>query len=188
MTTRSIEQNLWARICAFAWKNPEVLNELRKDPKTTIQEIAKGENGKYKADSTTARQADMIRSQTETDATEPYEGYLPIPYAVGGLEKLSPEELKALLENGLTGVFRFDDRSDLWAEALHQAWNNPELLIKIRKDPLGNLPQADELKDSQYGIFPMPDLPEDLKTLSIEQLESTGAMTNVNGILPLACF
>ncbi len=180
-------KNSWSRVCAFAWKKPEVLNDLRKDPKGTIEEIAKGENGKYKADPTTAGYANIISRQAQTDATEPYRGYLPIPYAVGGLEKLSPEELKGLLENGLTGVFRFDERSDLWAEALHQAWNNPELLIKIRKDPLGNLPQANELNNSQYGIFPMPDLPEDLKTLTIEQLESTGAMTNVNGILPLGC-
>ena len=87
----------WTRVCAFAWVQPEVLKDLRKDPKGTIEEIAKGKNGKHQADSATAGQAKTIIQLSE-NPTERYSGYLPIAYTFGGLEKLSPSELKELLQ------------------------------------------------------------------------------------------
>ena len=176
----------WARVCAFAWVQPEVLKDLRKDPKGTIEEIAKGKNGKYQADLATAGQAKTIIQLSE-NPTERYSGYLPIAYPFGGLEKSSPEELKELLQGGITGAFRFDESAELWADALHQAWTNEELLKEIRKEP-GKLPHANELKDKKYGIFPMPARPRGLDDLKIEQLENflsdEDNIPNLGGIFP----
>ena len=160
----------WSRVFAFAWKHQEVLTDLRKDPKGTIEEIAKGENGKYKADAKTAVQAGTIQSQSQNPIPN-YSGYLPIPDTFAGLEKLSAEELKEFLLRGLTGVLRFDDQAELWADALHQAWTDQNLLIEIRKDPLGKLPHANQLQNTTYGIFPLPDRPKGLDKLEIDELE-----------------
>lgn len=183
----SSPQKAWARVCAFAWVKTEVLQDLRKDPKGTIEEIAKGEDGKYKADSATAEQANTIIQLSE-EATERYSGYLPIPFTFGGLEKRSSEELKELLLGGITGAFRFDEEADLWADVLHQAWNDDNLLKEIRKDPLGKLPRANELKDKEYGIFPMPEKPRGLEKLEIEELENflsdEDNVPHLGGIMP----
>lgn len=181
----------WSRVCAFAWKHKEeVLNDLRKDPKGTIEEIAKGQNGKYKADSDTAVQANTIIELSKTQ-TEKYSGYLPIPNPFGGLDKLDQQQMEELLLGGLTGAFKFDKEAKLWADALLQAWKDEELLQKIRRDPLGHLPHANELKDSEYGIFPVPDLPsvvaQNLEKLNIEQLYDFLVDDNVRhigGIMP----
>ncbi|MBE9224889.1 hypothetical protein IQ264_05340 [Phormidium sp. LEGE 05292] len=196
MNLQSSAIQAWSRVCAFAWKHQEkekkegVLTDLRKDPKGTIEEIAKGQNGKYKADSETEAQASTIIKLSKNQ-TERYSGYLPIPNPFGGLAELDPQKVEELLLGGLTGAFKFDEEAKLWADALHQAWNNKELLENIRRDPLGNLPHADELKNSEYGIFPLPALPsvvyQNLENLDIEQLYEFLVDDNVRhigGIMP----
>lgn len=175
----------WARVCAFAWIREEVLKDLRKDPRGTIEKIARGENG---ADDETIQAATTIVNLSR-NPNDRYDGYLPIPDPVGGLDRLDKEELKALLQNGITGGFRFDEKAELWADALSQAWKDNNLLKEIRKDP-GKLPNADKLQESTYGIFPMPGLPRGLDDLKIEQLEDflsdEDNARNLGGIFPPA--
>ena len=209
---RSSDQQLlkaWARVCAFAWtqKETNVLIELRRDPKTTIEKISKRE---YGADETTANRAQDIIN-TSTTANQSYSGFLPIPSPEGvGVEvlgKLSEGVLKDLLAAGITGTLRFDDQPELWAKVFYAAWQDGNLLQDIRQDPLANLLRVEglslealeALQNSTYGILPIPDLPSALSEAlsdntidqleSIEQLESIGVeMENATGIFPLtAC-
>ena len=181
----------WSRICAFAWKQKEagVLQKLRQDPKNTIIEIA---NKAYHADQDTVTKAqEIIEISSDPGAT--YSGYLPIPQPVGGLDRLSEENLKILFQAGITGTLRFDDKAELWAKVFYAAWQDLDLLNAIREDPVKNLPRVDglnfeELQNSKYGILPIPDLPIGLSDTSIEQLTSVGFdLDNLGGIIPLAC-
>ena len=185
----------WSRICAFAWiqtrNGSNVLQNLRQDPKNALAEIAKGSEGKYNADSDTANRAQVIIDFSQ-DPEATYSGYLPIPQAMGGLGELSEENLRVLLQAGITGTLRFDDQAQLWAKVFHAAWQDPQLLNAIRQDPLANLPKVnglnlEELQNSKYGILPMADLSSGLSELTIEQLENIGIETdNIAGIIPLA--
>ena len=194
----AIDQQLlkaWSRICAFAWiqtrNGSNVLQNLRQDPKNAITEIAKGTQGKYNADSDTANRAQVIIDFSQ-DPEATYSGYLPIPQAVEGLGELSEENLSVLLQAGITGTLRFDDQPQQWAKVFHAAWQDPELLNAIRKDPLTNLPKVNglnlqQLQNSKYGILPMPDMVSGLSEATIEQIESIGFETdNLAGIFPLA--
>ena len=110
---------------------------------------------------------------------------------MGGLDRLSEENLRDLLRSGITGTLRFDDKAELWVKVFHAAWKDQELLKAIRQDPLTNLPKVnglnlEELQKSKYGILPMPDLSSGLSDATIEQLESIGfEMENLGGIFPL---
>jgi hypothetical protein len=174
---REVRAN-WSRVLAFTWLHQEVLEDLRKNPKQTITNLATG--GKYKnlkgevtiidVDSTTATAASVIKKQSDDDPGEAYRGYLPIPNPLGGLEGITQANLAALLKNGITGILKFDDKADLWADELHAAWNDPEKLKNIRLDPLTHLLHTDDLLKTTYGIFPVPDRPDALKDLGIEEL------------------
>jgi hypothetical protein len=176
---REVRAN-WSRVLAFAWLNQEVLEDLRRNPKQTITNLAMG--GQYinlkgevkenlDVDGDTAAAASTIERQA-ADPGESYRGYLPVPNAVGGLEGTTKENLAALLNNGITGILKFDDEAELWADELHAAWNDSDQLIKIRQDPSKNLRHAKELSNTRYGIFPIPDRPRGLEQLKIEQLQS----------------
>lgn len=190
---REVRAN-WSRILAFAWLNQEVLEDLRKNPKQTIINLAMG--GKYKnlkgevnanleVDSSTATAASVIKNQADNDPEESYRGYLPIPNALGGLEGITQANLEVLLNNGIAGILKFDDKADLWADDLHAAWNDPEQLKNIRQDPLMHLRNKDELLKTTYGIFPVPDRPKVLEGKDIEKLsEFLGGepMSHLGGI------
>jgi hypothetical protein len=189
---REVRAN-WSRVLAFTWLNQEVLKDLRKNPKQTITNLATG--GKYKnlkgevtvidVDSTTEIAAGVIKKQSDDDPGEAYRGYLPIPDALGGLDKITPENLEELLKNGITGILKFDDRADLWAQELLAAWKDKEKLISIRKDPLKHLLHTDDLLKTTYGIFPVPDRPKALEGLEIGKLsEFLGGerMSHLGGI------
>lgn len=162
----------WSRVLAFAWGNEQVLNDLRKDPKTTIIRLANSQYTNVDVDVDTADAAETIREQTEQDPGESYRGYLPIPNPLGGLENLEQSKLQELLQNGLTGILRFDENAQLWSEELLAVWNDSDRLIQVRQHPLNNLIHTDTLQTSQYGILPIPDLPDGLKDLGIEELRS----------------
>ncbi len=177
MAVNVLARLAWSRVLAFVWLNEKVLDELRKDPKETITQLAKGQDGKYKniVDTETANQAKTIQDQTENDPTEPYRGYLPIPDPpLEEWKQLSSKDLAELLRGGITGILKFDDQPNLWADELLAAWNDPEKLIKIRQDPLGsgNLIHKEELLKSKYKILPVPDRPRGIDQLNVGQLES----------------
>ncbi|MFB2836528.1 hypothetical protein [Floridanema evergladense] len=172
MSLESFAERLqWSLILALAWKELDILKDLRKNPKETIIQIAEGKDGKYGrvVDDRTEDAAKAIKKQAEADPEDDYTGYLPIPQP-RGLNKLNVEELEELLENGITGILKCNKNADLWAKALHKAWQD-DLLIDIRRDPLNHLPFVDELLNTEYGIFPIPDPPESLRELSFENLE-----------------
>ena len=183
----------WSRVCAFAWtqttNGSNVLQNLRQDPKNTVTELAKGTHGKYNADSDTANRAQVIIDFSQ-DPEATYSGYLPIPQAMGGLGELSEENLRVLLQAGITGTMRFDDQPQEWAKVFHAAWKDPELLNAIRKDPLTNLPRVNglnlqELQKSKYGILPFPDLSSGLSEVTVEQLENINFESHhAGGIVP----
>ncbi|WP_036487458.1 hypothetical protein [Myxosarcina sp. GI1] len=171
----------WSRVLAFAWKNLNVLKNLREDPKTIITELAKGKEGMYPdVDDYTADAANKIKSRTEEDPGESYRGYLPIPDNPFEemLDKLNQSDLKTLLSKGIDGILKFDQEVDLWAEELLAAWKDRDKLIAIRQDPLKNLIHADQLQKSEYGILPIPDPPAvitsklDTEELDIEDLQN----------------
>lgn len=186
----------WSRNCGFIWtqtrSGSNVLQKLRQDPKNTIMEIARGTEGEYNADPETANSAQIIIDFSSEDSEATYSGYLPIPEAVGELNGVSEENLRILFRNGITGVLRFDDKAELWAKVFHAAWQDPELLNGIRKDPLANLPKVEglnleELQNSKYGILPVPDMPSAMSDDTIEKIASIGfEMDNLGGIIPLA--
>lgn len=170
--TLKVARNDWSRVLAFAWSNEDVLKELRKDPKETIKKLAGKADSAYQGvDNDTKTSALNIILQTEKDPNGSYRGYLPIPDPLEGLKNLTKKDLENLLQNGITGILRFDKKADLWAEELHTAWNEPNKLIDIRQDPVNNLIHARELSEDEFGIFPVPDRPRGLKELRIEQLE-----------------
>ncbi len=166
----------WSQLQAYAWSqtsNLEVLNGLRKDPKGSILALAEGTSPKFpNIDSGTKQAAINIKTQAEVSPGENYSGFLPIPSPTGGLANLDLKDLTALIRNGLTGILRFDQKAELWADIFHQAWNDGELLRNIRKDPLQYLPHKDKLLADEYGIFPLTDLPKGLEQLSITNLEN----------------
>jgi hypothetical protein len=160
----------WSRIVAFAWSTPQVLNDLKKDPKTTITELAKGGNGNYKSvDGDTAQAAKTIQSQTDNDPGESYRGYLPIPnrLEVGALADLDRSRLADLLSKGIAGILEFDEDADLWADELIAAWKDRSHLIAVLQDPAINLIHKDKLK----SILPLPDRPRGLEELEIDKLQ-----------------
>ncbi len=184
----------WSRVLAFVWLNQGVLEDLRQNPKQTITNLAMG--GKYKnlkgevnvnldVDSATATAASVIKNQSDNDPEESYRGYLPIPDPLGGLEGITQANLAELLKNGITGILKFDDEADLWADELHAAWNDREQLKNIRQDPLMHLRHKDDLLKTTYGIFPVPDRPNVLEGKDIEKLsEFLGGetMSHLGGI------
>ena len=185
----------WARICSFAWVQErngcQVLENLRQDPKNTIIKIR---NREYNTDSQTAEQAGVIVDFSDKNPDAPYSGYLPIPSAVGGLDKLSEKDLSILFQAGITGVLRFDDKAEQWAKIFQAAWEDAGLLKAIRQDPLANLPRVgglnlEELQNSKYGILPIPDMPSSMSDDTIEKLENIAFnLDNLAGIIPLACL
>jgi hypothetical protein len=177
----------WSRVVAFAWMYPEVLADLRKNPKQTITDLAMG--GQYKnlitIDSETQDAANIIKTQTDTDPEEPYRGYLPIPDAVGGLEKATPANLAALLKSGITGILKFDNQAELWADELLAAWEDPKQLKNVRQDPLQHLHHRDQLLETTYGVLPVPDRPKTLEDKDLGELTNFlkgDIMTHLGGI------
>lgn len=169
----SSSRNDWSQILACAWNpnNSEILNDLRKDPKGTIVELAKETGGKYQqVDDATKTAAKNIKVQAETSPGEGYSGYLPIPQPTGGVEKLDLKDLEALIRNGLTGILQFDRHADIWAKEFYAAWRDRTLLDNIRQDPLQYLQYKDELLKDKYGVFPLPDRPRGLDKLTIDDL------------------
>ena len=184
----------WARICAFAWhsesKQENVLQKLRQNPKETIIQIASGE---YDADALTASFAQAIADMAE-EGMAPYSGYLPIPEpSIEQLKEYKVDEMAIMFSAGITGLMKFNQQPKLWAKVFLAAWNDNDLLIKIRQDPLQNLSNLlgsdfQQLQNSKYGILPLPDLPSDLSDLSLEQIHSIGDQwNNPMGIFPIAC-
>ena len=184
----------WARICAFAWhsesKQENVLQKLRKNPKETIIQIASGE---YDADALTASFAQAIADMAE-EGMAPYSGYLPIPEApIEQLKGFDVDEIAIMLSAGITGIMKFDQQPKLWAKVFLAAWNDNDLLIKIRQDPVTYLPTVpglnfQKLENSKYGILPIPDLPSHLLNLNIEQLQGAGEQwEHQMGIFPIGC-
>ncbi|RCJ30327.1 hypothetical protein A6769_33855 [Nostoc punctiforme NIES-2108] len=179
----------WSRVIAFAWLHPNVLKDLRKDPKNTIMKLAGEASPPYtgvdEVDHYTKDSAVNIMNETDNDPLEPYRGYLPIPDPVRGLEKLDDSELEGLLEKGITGILKFDENAKLWKDELKAAWTNSAKLKAIRQDPLDNLIHKDELLKGDYGIFPLPDRPLSLQRLDINELETfigEGKMDHLGGI------
>lgn len=165
----------WAEIFAFAWQNGDpVLTDLRKDPKKAIEDLARGE---YGATSDTREAAEGIIRQTEDQPLETYSGYIPIPRPpLNDLSRLSEEDLAGLLNLGLDGVLKFNLQAELWAKVLLEAWRDEDILKAIRQDPLTGLrrildeDQISQLLDSDYGILPLPNLPNGLDKLEMEDL------------------
>ncbi len=176
----------WSQVLAFAWwsteqdiAKPTFLDDLRQDPKIAINELAKGEEGKYKdillkvSNENTRKSinsaANEIMQLAEQDPSDTYRGYLPIPKGseVGALADLDRKKLTGLLEVGITGILKFNEQADLWADELVEAWKSQDRLIAVLQDPAKNLLHKDNLKP----IFPLPDLPRGLKELQIEQLQ-----------------
>ncbi|MEM8807048.1 MAG: hypothetical protein AAGF01_13570 [Cyanobacteria bacterium P01_G01_bin.38] len=180
----------WAQIFAFAWleSNQDFSKELRRDPKETIIELAKGTSGKYKPllDSLESDTADLvvdaaneIKKKTDDTPLAAYSGYLPIPnspFREELLKELNEGDLEKLLDRGIEGILQFQEKKELWAEILLRVWRNSDELKKIRQEPLEGLSsllgeqQARELQDSEYGIIPLPNRPRGLGTLTIEDL------------------
>jgi hypothetical protein len=164
----------WSQILAYAWMTPAVLTDLKKDPKETVLELAKGTSGKYTTvDNDTKKAAETIKKQAATPIGGSYRGYLPIPLAseVGAIAHLGIFELTDLLKQGIAGILQFHDPSDknqasLWAEELYEVWHDSDYLELVIQDPAKNLKNRTKLK----SLFPMPDRPKALKTLDIEQL------------------
>ena len=190
------ERGHWSRVIAFAWTYNEVLNDLRKDPKETIIELAKGKDStKYQNvdDDNTAFAAGRIQIDAEDNPEEAYSGYLPLPNPLVGLECLDQSQLAALLRAGIDGILKFEAKADLWAEVLFKAWKDPKgLLVGIRKDPLQYLRKAitvkntQALQQSEYGILPIPNRPKSLEKFKIEDLREflidQDIMENLGGI------
>lgn len=167
-----VERGSWSQIIAFAWLHPNVLKELRKDPKNTIMKLAGKASPPYEdVDDQTKSAAGDIMYNAENDVSEGYRGYLPIPDSFEALENLGVDKLEQFLEHGITGILKFDQNANLWAEELDAAWTDRAKLIKIRQDPLKNLMHAEELSNSEFGIFPLPDRPSRLEKLNIEDLK-----------------
>jgi hypothetical protein len=182
----SFSRNDWSQILADAWNpdNSKILNDLRKDPKGTIVELAKETGGKYpQVAGATRTAAKNIQVQAETSPGEGYSGYLPIPQPTGGVEKLDLKDLEALIRNGLTGILQFDRQADIWAKEFYAAWRDRTLLDNIRRDPLQHLQYKDELLKDKYGVFPLPDRPRGLDKLTIDDLgQFLNDETNVSHI------
>lgn len=166
----------WAQLLAYAWTEPsypEVLTDLRKDPKGTVIELAEGSGSRYpNVDNDTQQAARSIQEQAESSPGENYSGYLPIPAPLGGLEGLAPKALEVLIRNGITGILQFDRQAEIWADVLRLVWNDQTLLSNVRIDPLAHLPHKEALLRDKYGIFPLPDRPRGLSELQIEKLGS----------------
>ena len=164
----------WALVCACAWINPtEVLKPLRKDPKTTIDQMAEGQLG---APENVQIAAQKIQA-TAINPTVEYSGYLPIPGPEGdGLQNLQKEEITKLIGRGIMGIMNFNLTASVWSEIFYDTWHNRDNLIAIRKDPHAGLrkvlsaDQFNELRDSLYGILPIPDLPTSLEGLDLDPL------------------
>lgn len=195
---RIARRNDWALIIAFAWTHSEVLNDLRKDPKSTIKELTKGESSKYprvgnEIANEIANAAKNIEAQAEESPLEDYSGYLPIPQAPEGLENLETEVLKNLIgAGGLTGTLQCDRHPEEWAKIFEFAWSHQDNLKNIRQDPLTFLPQKerDKLLQTKYGILPLSDRPRGLNQLEIRDLESflddRDNMENIGGLFLVA--
>lgn len=165
----------WAQLFAFAWLHSgSVLQELRKDPKKAIIELA---NGTIPSDPDTQGAAKIIQNLADNTPMETYSGYLPIPRCpLEDRSKLSEKDLQDLLQVGLDGVLKFNVKGDLWAKVLLAAWNDDNTLKAIRQDPLEGLKrvlteaEVKELQDSTYGILPLPDRANGLGNLKMEEL------------------
>jgi hypothetical protein len=176
-------RNDWGKILAYAWSQPSqpavVLTDLRKDPKATIKELAKGSSSKYQGVvKDTQDAAQHVIDQSKSAPGDSYIGYVPIPRPTGGLEKLTEEQLTRLISNGLTGLLKFDTQPKEWAKILLALWQDADLssLKSFQKDPLKFLKASfpAELKillESDYGIFPLPDRPRGLSKLDIKDLD-----------------
>jgi hypothetical protein len=182
----SSPRNDWGKILAYAWSQPSqaskpsaVLTDLRKDPKTTMKELAKGSSSKYQGVvKDTQDAAQHIIDQAKALAGESYIGYVPVPQATGGLEKLTEKKLEELISNGLTGLLQFDTNPKEWAKILLALWKDSDLssLKSFQQDPLKFLKASfpAELKtllESEYGIFPLPNRPRGLSKLDIKDLD-----------------
>ncbi|MBN3879184.1 MULTISPECIES: hypothetical protein [unclassified Nostoc] len=178
----SSRQN-WSYVLAFAWWSSKsdivFIHDLKRDPKSAINDLANGEEGKYgqillnvpneETRNKIKSNAQSIIDRSKLQKGEIYRGYLPIPEAseVGALANLDREQLKNLLQLGITGILSFDVQANLWADELVEAWKNREQLIAIQRDPAQNLRN----KDTLDFRFPLPDIPNGLKELKIEQLQ-----------------
>ena len=171
----------WARIWALAWLESDkanLLEDIRKDPKSTITQLKEGTKGEYKelleSLNDTERVNQIIQAADEiirnAGSLEEYTGFLPIPSNPFGKFDLKEDDIKNLLRSGLEGILRFDDQADVWAEVLFAAWGDQDsnLLKDIRQDPEKGLKsilgeqQVKELQESKYGILPLPDKPDGL--------------------------
>lgn len=170
----SPQRSAWAKIWALAWLDtPEnnLLEDLRRDPKSTIEELKKGANGKYQKllnaiDGSSDITAAAQRIIEKADDREPYAGFLPIPFNPFLAVELKQENIENLLEAGLEGILKFDDKAEIWAKVLFKAWEDEEKFLEIRKDPVKGLQgilteeEFRELQDSTYGLLPLPGRPK----------------------------
>jgi hypothetical protein len=179
----SSPRNDWGKILAYAWSqatnSTAVLTDLRKDPKTTITELAKGSGSKYQGVvKDTQDAAQHIIDQAEDFPGESYIGYVPVPQPTGGLEKLTEKDLEELISNGVTGLLHFDTHPKEWAKILLALWQDSDLssLKSFQQDPLKFLKasfpaELNILLQSDYGIFPLPNRPRGLDNLEIKDLD-----------------
>lgn len=178
----SSPRNDWGKILAYAWSQPPaspVLKDLRKDPKATVEELAKGASGRYQPVVPDAQAAAQhIMEQVANFPGESYIGYVPVPEPTGGLETLAEEQLAELISNGLTGLLHFDEQPKEWAKILGALWKDRSLdsLKKFQQNPLEFLQTAfptelATLLASDYGIFPLPNRPRGLANVGIEDLD-----------------
>jgi hypothetical protein len=182
----SSPRNDWGKILAYAWSQPsqgvqppQVLDDLRKDPKATVQEIAKGANSRYQTVVQDAQEAAQhIIDQVADFPGESYIGYVPVPEPTGGLETLTEEQLEELISNGLTGLLQFDAQPKEWAKILGALWKDGSLasLKNFQQNPLEFLrasfpAELETLLQSEYGIFPLPNRPRGLEAMEIENLD-----------------
>lgn len=179
----SSPRNDWGKILAYAWSQAPstaaVLNDLRKDPKATIEDLAKGAGSKYQGViKDTQDAAQHIIDQAKDFPGESYIGYVPVPEPTGGLEKLTEEQLTELISNGLTGLLQFDTQPEEWAKILLALWKDQDLssLKSFQQDPLKFLQasfptELNVLLASEYGIFPLPNRPRGLDKLDVQELD-----------------
>ena len=185
----------WAQIWALAWLDSDkanLLEDIRKDPKSTITQLKEGTNGKYKELLNATNSVDDIIAAADViirqaGSLEEYTGFLPIPSnpfveVKDELKKedivnlLGKENIVNLLRSGLEGILKFDDQAELWAEVLLEAWKCPEKLRAIRRDPVEGIKaigqdKLEMLQNSTYGLLPLPGRPDGLLDKDIEKLE-----------------
>ena len=180
----------WSRVIAFAWwsttePNTSVfIEDLRENPKTAIEQLARGKDGKYKDLLSNVEDGDTrgaivnaalnIQQQANDDPTGDYRGFLPFPSRseAGVLADLDDDKLADLLRKGIAGILEFDDpdnpeQAGLWAQELKEAWKDEEHLKEILQDPANKLINKENLKN----ILPIPDRPRGLEELKIEKLQ-----------------